>query len=79
MLQGGPASVDVLAAASGVDDVQAFGERAHVRFSGVSRAQASAAVSEALARHGIRAVSIRPVAASLEDVFISLITKGETV
>ena len=66
--------VEALAAAPGVDDVQTFGERAHVRFSGISRAQATAAVNDALAREGIRPVSVRPVAASLEDVFIALIT-----
>jgi ABC-2 type transport system ATP-binding protein len=66
--------VEVLATAPGVDDVQAFGERAHVRFSGISRAQATAGVNRALARKGIRPVSVRPVAASLEDVFIALIT-----
>ncbi len=69
--------VDLLASVSGVDDVQAFGERAHVRFSGMSREQAVASVTAMLAERGIRAVSVRPVAASLEDVFIALITKGE--
>jgi ABC-2 type transport system ATP-binding protein len=68
--------IDLLASVAGVDDVQAFGERAHVRFSGMSREQASASVTETLARHGIRTVSVRPVTASLEDVFIALITGG---
>ncbi len=70
------APVEILASAPGVDDVQAFGERAHVRFSGMSREQAVASVGETLARSGIRATSVRPVTASLEDVFIALITKG---
>jgi ABC-2 type transport system ATP-binding protein len=69
--------VDLLGSVAGVDDVQAFGERAHVRFSGMPREQAIAAVSEALARQAVHVVSVRPIAASLEDVFIALITKGE--
>ena len=70
--------VEALASVRGVDDVQAFGERAHVRFGELSREQAVAAVIEMLARRGIGVVSVRPVAASLEDVFIALITKGES-
>jgi ABC-2 type transport system ATP-binding protein len=69
--------LDVLSKAPGVDDVQAFGERAHVRFSGISREQATASVTSTLERQGITTISVRPVAPSLEDVFIALITKGE--
>jgi ABC-2 type transport system ATP-binding protein len=64
--------VDILAAIPGVADVQTFGDRAHVRFLGVDPA-AVAIVTAALARHGIPTVSVRPISASLEDVFIDLI------
>jgi ABC-2 type transport system ATP-binding protein len=66
--------LEALAGIPDVDDVQAFGDRAHVRFTGMTSAQAAAAVSSALARQEIRVISVRPVIASLEDVFIGLIT-----
>ena len=68
--------VDVLAAAPGVEDVQTFGDRAHVRIAGGTQAQGIANVTGALGAQGIRIVSARPVPATLEDVFIALITKG---
>jgi ABC-2 type transport system ATP-binding protein len=64
---------DVLSAAEGVADVQVFGDRAHVRMRDDAGADAVASISAALARHHHRVVSIRPIAASLEDVFIDLI------
>jgi len=64
---------DVLAAVAGVADVQPFGERAHVRFSGKSAAEGERQVRDALERAGLRVISVRPVAASLEDVFIELV------
>jgi ABC-2 type transport system ATP-binding protein len=64
---------DVLAAVAGVADVQPFGERAHVRFSGRSAAEGERQVRDALERAGLPVVSVRPVAASLEDVFIELV------
>lgn len=69
--------IDVLAGVPGVDDVQTFGDRAHVRIAGVDMDSAGAALTAALAHHGIRALSVRPVPASLEDVFIDLIARGE--
>jgi len=68
--------IDVLAAAPGVEDVQTFGDRAHVRIAGGTQAQGIANVTGALGAQGIRIVSARPVPATLEDVFIALITKG---
>ena len=65
--------LDVLAQIPGVDDVQAFGDRAHVRLSGVSQAEGIGRVTAALERAGIPVQSARPVAASLEDVFIDLV------
>ena len=69
--------LDILAAVPGVEDVQPFGERAHVRLAGGTQAQGVAALTEALRSNGIRVLSARPVAATLEDVFIGLITGGK--
>ena len=65
--------VALLKAVPGVMDVQVFGDRAHVRFSDVDRAQAQSAITTALERAGMRSTSVRPIPASLEDVFIDLI------
>ena len=65
--------IDLLSSLPGVDDVQPFGDRAHVR---VARGRASVSATEiqqALEQAGSTGVSIRPIAASLEDVFIDLI------
>jgi ABC-2 type transport system ATP-binding protein len=66
--------IDLLSSVAGVIDVQSFGDRAHVRVGRGEASRASAAVSAALRDAGIPIVSVRPVAASLEDVFIDLIT-----
>jgi ABC-2 type transport system ATP-binding protein len=70
--------VDLLAAIPGVMDVQVFGDRAHVRFAETTIAAAADAVQLSISRAGLRAVSVRPVPASLEDVFIDLITAADT-
>jgi len=67
---------ELLAGVPGVADVQPFGERAHVRFAAATSAEAERAVRAALDRAGVAVVSIRPVAASLEDVFIELVGRG---
>jgi ABC-2 type transport system ATP-binding protein len=61
---------DVLKGIAGVTDVQMFGERAHVL---MARGDAAAAdlLTSSLARAGLAAASVRPLAASLEDVFIA--------
>jgi ABC-2 type transport system ATP-binding protein len=61
---------DVLKGIAGVTDVQMFGERAHVL---MERGGAAAAdrLTSSLARAGLAAASVRPLAASLEDVFIA--------
>ena len=65
--------IELLASMPGVEDVQPFGDRAHVRVAS-GRASASAAeIRQALERAGLTGVSVRPIAASLEDVFIDLI------
>jgi ABC-2 type transport system ATP-binding protein len=68
--------LDILAALPGVEDVQPFGERAHVRVAAGTQARGAEAVTAALAAHGIRVLSARPVSATLEDVFIALIAAG---
>ena len=61
---------DILKRIPGVTDVQMFGERAHVL---MDRADAAAAdlLASPLARAGLTVASVRPLAASLEDVFIA--------
>jgi len=66
--------VDILTSVAGVEDVQTFGDRAHVRLQAGSREQVGAAIEAAMRHAGIGGVSVRPIAASLEDVFIDLIT-----
>lgn len=65
--------VDLLAAIPGVKDVQPFGDRAHVRLQGPTAREGTFAIEAALAAHGVRALGIRPIAPSLEDVYIDLI------
>jgi ABC-2 type transport system ATP-binding protein len=69
--------VDLLAALPGVADVQVFGQRAHVRIDG-DPAGAEGAIRQALGRQGIGVTSIRPVSASLEDVFIGMLGSAGT-
>jgi ABC-2 type transport system ATP-binding protein len=61
---------DVLKHIPGVSDVQMFGERAHVLMDRDDRAAADLLASS-LARAGLTVASVRPLAASLEDVFIA--------
>jgi ABC-2 type transport system ATP-binding protein len=69
--------LEILAAVPGVEDVQAFGERAHVRLAkAVTQADAVNRLTAALRGRAIGVVSVRPVPATLEDVFIALITGG---
>ena len=68
--------IDVLASTPGVVDVQPFGDRAHVRVAGITQEQAMPLLSATLRTHGIPVVSIRPVAATLEDVFIELVNRA---
>jgi ABC-2 type transport system ATP-binding protein len=68
--------LDALAALPGVEDVQAFGERAHARVAG-SAAERAVSIRSGLEQKGIRVMAVRPVAPSLEDVFIDLITPKE--
>jgi ABC-2 type transport system ATP-binding protein len=65
--------IEMLAALPGVEEVQAFGERAHVRVSDADLSPVGA-IKAGLERQGVTVVSARAIAASLEDVFIDLIT-----
>ena len=66
--------VDVLARVPGVLDVQSFGDRAHVRIERGDERAAIPRIDAALRAAGVPIVGVRPIAASLEDVFIDLIT-----
>jgi ABC-2 type transport system ATP-binding protein len=65
--------LEMLSAVPGVRDVQRFGDRAHVRLEGVTIAEGTRAIEAALAANGIGAAAVRPITATLEDVFIELI------
>lgn len=56
--------------APGIADVQMFGERAHVRMLHAD-AHSAAALAARLSEAGMHVASIRPIATSLEDVFIA--------
>ena len=68
-------AAEVLGHTTGVADVQMFGERAHVRLDApatpTTAHDGAAWLNERLRVAGLRIDSIRPVAASLEDVFIA--------
>jgi ABC-2 type transport system ATP-binding protein len=75
-VEGARPPIDLLAGLSGVGDVQPFGDRAHVRLAGLDQAAGVEAIRTALERAGMPAVSVRPITASLEDVFIDLTTRS---
>jgi ABC-2 type transport system ATP-binding protein len=60
----------VLRALAGVSDVQMFGERVHVRFEH-DVPDATERLRSSLTAAGLTVASVRPVATSLEDVFIA--------
>ena len=66
-------SLDILRSLPGVVDVQSFGDRAHVRVPRDRAASGAETIVAALERAGSTAVTVRPIVASLEDVFIDLI------
>jgi ABC-2 type transport system ATP-binding protein len=65
--------LDLIRGVPGVADAQSFGERAHVTFDPGASADAGAALRKRLEHHGIQVTSVRPIGASLEDVFISML------
>ena len=67
-------AASVLGHLPGVSDIQLFGERVHVRTEpGVELTPA--ALGETLAAAGLIVQSVRPIAASLEDVFIARLSE----
>jgi ABC-2 type transport system ATP-binding protein len=68
--------IEALSSVEGVQDVQVFGDGAHVRMGSGNASDASDRIKTALLERGLRPVSVRPVSASLEDVFIDLVTRG---
>jgi ABC-2 type transport system ATP-binding protein len=72
-IEGSRPPFELLAALPGVRDVQAFGDRAHVRLDALTLADGTRSIDEALRAAGLRPAAIRAVPASLEDVFIELI------
>jgi ABC-2 type transport system ATP-binding protein len=73
--EGARPPIDALSRLTGVDDVQVFGDRAHVRLSGGS-GDAVERVAAGLKQAGIAEATVRAVPASLEDVFIHLVTRA---
>lgn len=71
-------AMSVLSEVDGVIDVQNFGERIHARLSRRQDGEASRAgeVEDALRSGGVEVASVRPVAASLEDVFIARVSEA---
>jgi ABC-2 type transport system ATP-binding protein len=65
--------LDSLRRVPGVADAQSFGDRAHVTFQNVPTADAASELRSALGRDGIEVTRIRPIGASLEDVFIAML------
>jgi ABC-2 type transport system ATP-binding protein len=72
-VQAGRPPIEVLASLPGVADVQPFGDRAHVRVASGRASAAAEALRQLLEERGSSEVTVRPIAASLEDVFIDLI------
>lgn len=70
-------AIEVVRSLPGVIDAQAFGERLHVRLVDAA-APALARFDIALAASPIGPVSMRPIGASLEDVFIAELSGKET-
>jgi ABC-2 type transport system ATP-binding protein len=65
----------VLTKLAGVESVQMFGERAHVRMSADADRDV-ARLEAALRAEGVDATSVRPLTPSLEDVFVARLGEG---
>lgn len=63
----------VVRAHVGAERAQLFGDRLHVRVHATSE---GAAIAALLTREGLAPSSVRPVAPTLEDVFIERVTRG---
>jgi ABC-2 type transport system ATP-binding protein len=63
---------DMATADPDVDDVQVFGDRLHLRIKPDSGERIIGRLPTALQAHGVEVQRLRPIAATLEDVFIEL-------
>jgi ABC-2 type transport system ATP-binding protein len=70
-------AADVLRTMPDVSSVEMFGERAHVRLV-ISDEKAAERVASALGSAGLAVESVRPIATSLEDVFIARLTEARS-
>ena len=68
--------MDVLARIPEVDDVQLFGDRAHVRLR-AARPDGASYLQSALDRADVRVAGVRGIPPSLEDVFIHLVSRAD--
>ena len=75
-VESGRPPVDLLAGMPGIDDVQLFGDRAHVRILARNVHDSVQTLTKELRDRGIAGASVRAVPPSLEDVFIDLVTRG---
>ncbi|MBA3297557.1 MAG: ABC transporter ATP-binding protein [Acidobacteria bacterium] len=64
--------LEALSRVPGVGDAQSFGDRAHVKYDAAPE-QAAPVITAALEREGIAVHSVRPIVATLEDVFIGML------
>ena len=69
-------AVEALSRVPGVLDVQSFGDRAHARIAPGTADRVTAAIELTMREAAVPLVSTRTIVASLEDVFIELITGG---
>ena len=67
--------VPLLLGLPNVEGVEIFGDGAHVRLGPGAGVRSAGDLEAALESVGIRAVSVRPIPPSLEDVFIDLVTR----
>ena len=70
-------AADVLRTMSDVSSVEMFGERAHVRLV-TSDDKAAERIASALEAAGLAVESVRPIATSLEDVFIARLSEARS-
>ena len=70
---GGRPPLEALLAVSGVQDAQGFGGRAHVTTAVGSGDEVEPKLRAALAHGGFEVISVRQIAATLEDVFIGML------
>jgi len=70
------AAIAALQDSPGLVETQTFGERVHARWEETDEDAAVRLAAAALARNGVEVKSIRPIPASLEDVFINRVAQA---